>query len=436
MPQVVSKNFGVQTAQELIRDSLDNRANTYLVFAKVEPWANDASPNTPLDNTQNYVNLWRSAVGGKRITGNDMITAVPRVNWTANTVYNAYSDIAQTEQTNFYVLTSDFNVYKCIFNNNGANSTVKPTYNSPDQTSREADGYIWKYMLTLSTSDRVRFLSNDYIPIKTLSLNDGSLQWQVQQAAIDGSLNAITISNSGINYTNSANVSATIAGDGTLATAIVNLNTTTNSVANLIITEPGSGYHYANVSISGGGGTGAAAQVVISPFGGHGSDPASELGASNVIINTRLEGTEDDTFLVGNDFRQFGLILNPLRFASNTAISNATFNQTTTVLVSAGAGSYVTDEYVFQGGSLSTAVFSGRVVSFDSSNNKLFLTETSGSPTSAALQGATSSAVRFLISLTNPATKPFSGKVLYINNITPVTRATDQTEDIKLVIQF
>lgn len=436
MPQVISKNFSISTAQELIRDSLDNRANTFLVFAKVESWANDASPNTPFDNTQNYVNLWRSAVGGKRITGNDMITAVPRVNWTANTVYNAYSDIAGTQQTNFYVLTQDFNVYKCIFNNNGANSTVKPTYTTPDKTNQEADGYIWKYMLTLSTVDRVRFLSDDYMPVRTLSLDDGSLQWRVQQAAIDGSLNAIVVTNGGTNYTNAANVSATITGDGTLASATVNLNTTTNTVANVVITEPGSGYHYANVRISNGGGTGANARVVISPFGGHGSDPASELGASNVIINIRLRGTEDGAFLVGNDFRQFALVLDPISFASNETFSNLAFDQTTTVLVSAGFGDYVNDEYVFQGGTLSTAAFSGRVVSWDSANNRLFLTETNGSPTAAALQGATSSAVRFLISLTNPDVKPFTGKILYINNINSVSRAADQTEDIKLVVQF
>lgn len=436
MPQVVSKNFNVENAQEFIKDALDIRANTYLVFAKVESWANDAAPNTPFDNTQNYVNFWRSAVGGKRVTGGDMTTAVARVNWTANTVYNAYSDVANTTQTNFYVLTSDYNVYKCLYNNGGANSTIQPTYTSYDRTNQEADGYIWKYMLTLNTSDRVRFLSDSFMPIRTLTLDDGSLQWRVQQAAVDGSINVITVSNAGSSYTNTSNVTATITGDGSLATATVNLNTTTNTVANVIVTNPGSGYHYANVAISGGGGSGAVANVVISPFGGHGSNPAFELGASNVIINMRLKGTEGGDLLVGNDFRQLALVLDPIETSTGKVFANATFMQTLTALTSTGATNYVNDEYVFQGGTLATATFSGRVVSWDSTNNTVYLTETAGTPTSASLQGATSGTIRFLISTTPKEVKPYTGKVLYIDNISSITRASDQTEDIKLVVQF
>jgi len=440
MPQELSKNFGVAMATEYVRDAVDNRANTFLIIARVEAWANDASPNTPYDNIQSAVGMWRSAIGGKRVTGNDMVTATRRIDWANNTPYAAFSDKSVNlygNTNNFYAMTDDFNVYKCLANNNGSNSTVKPSYTSYDRVNKESDGYIWKYMLTLSTADRVRFLTDDFMPVRTLASNDGSLQWLVQQAAVDGAINVIDINNAGTGYTNSSNIVVTITGDGTLANATASLNTSTNVVSNITVTNQGTGYHYANAAITGGAGANATANVVISAFGGHGFQPAYELGASNVIINIRLKGTEDGKLVIGNDYRQISLIIDPVRYGTaNTIFSNTVFDQTRTIQTSTGATAYTLDELVYQGTSLSAATFSGRVVDWDNTNNVVSLTETNGTPTTAALYGVTSTTNRFLISTTNPELEPFTGKQLYIENITSVMRAEDQTEDIKLVVQF
>ena len=108
--------------------------------------------------------VWRNLISGKKITGNDITLGIKRVDWTANTKYSQYDD-ANTQlydtNTKFYVLTDDYNVYKCLYNNNYANSTVKPTYTSFAVNSTEADGYIWKYMYTLNTKDIQRFLTNN-----------------------------------------------------------------------------------------------------------------------------------------------------------------------------------------------------------------------------------------------------------------------------------
>lgn len=150
----------------------------------------------------------------KKIQSSDATHAVPRINWENNTLYDEWDD----KYTNglatlrFYALTDDFNVYKCIDNNRGANSTVKP---STTGTSIEttADGYRWKYLYTISAGERLKFLTLDYIPIKTLTANDGSAQWTVQQNARNsgnGSIHHVKIIANGAGYLHTTNTFQTV----------------------------------------------------------------------------------------------------------------------------------------------------------------------------------------------------------------------------------
>jgi hypothetical protein len=76
---------------------------------------------------------------------------------------------------------------KCLYNNNGANSTVKPTgtLTVPFITN---DNYIWKYKFSLDLSDINDFLTETYLPVKTLLTDDTSEQWDVQQTAANGAI--------------------------------------------------------------------------------------------------------------------------------------------------------------------------------------------------------------------------------------------------------
>ena len=66
------------------------------------------------------------------------------------------------------------------------------------------------------------------------------------------------------------------------------------------------------VGLSGGGDINDIAEVVISPFNGHGSDAPSELGSAGLMIVTDFDQTERGTLTVKNDYRQFGILKNPL----------------------------------------------------------------------------------------------------------------------------
>ena len=74
-----------------------------------------------------------------------MSFAAPRINWTSGTVYDYYrhdygnritggtsiqsanSGATNLYDANFYVMNSNFQVYKCLDNNNNGQSTIEPT---------------------------------------------------------------------------------------------------------------------------------------------------------------------------------------------------------------------------------------------------------------------------------------------------------------------
>lgn len=442
MTSISFKNLRINNAEQFKESVSEPSPNThlYLTYGKCDSWVNDSSPNTPNATIVSTYEVWYNMIGGKKITGNDMQHVIPKNAWASGQVYYAYDDRSTdlaNDSTKFYVLTSANRVYKCIANANnaGATSTVEPSYVGTQIGSVETDGYIWKYMYTLSASDLLNFTTTSYMPVKTLEGDDGTDQWDVQQAAISGGIHSVVVSNTGSGYTNTSNVLITLTGDGSSFEANVVLNLTSQTVSSITITDPGVGYTFANVTISGGGGSGAKGRAIISPPGGHGSNPLYELGGSKVMINAKLIGTENGVLPTTNDFRQVALIKDPYLNNSTSVASNvATFQGLTLTMV--GYGDYTEDEFVYQGIDVASAEFKARVLSWDSANSTLKVVSPVGTPVYAALVGETSAAARIIASIGNQALEPNSGQVLYIDNIVPITRAPDQTENIKIVLNF
>lgn len=412
----------------------------FLVFGKTDAWANDSAPNVSNSSVSTVYEIWNNMIGGKRILGGDLAHVIPRINWTSNTVYDAYDDKRSDlfdSNTKFYVMNSDYSVYKCIANNYGKPSTSEPTSVNPNIISTTSDGYIWKYMYTINDADKLRFTTNLYIPAKTLTVDDGSLQWQVQNTAISGSIDNIIVTNGGNNYTNISNVTISITGDGTGAIATPVLNTSANTISSILIADRGSNYSYATISINDiGTGTGSAARAIISPPGGHGSDPLYELGGKNILIDAKIRYDEEGVLPVTNDYRQIALIKDPYVNLTTNVASNIAFVQALS-LTCDGVGDFAQDEYVYQGASLGTASFVGRVLSWTNSTSKALIINTIGTPTiSQTLIGSTSFTTRVVTSKTEGLLEKYSGRLLYVDNIKPVTRSDDQIEDFQILIKF
>lgn len=447
MASVFSEDLKVQNAEnfkDLVTRQLSN-TRLYFTFGKVTSWANDAAPPQANTSVTTLNEVWSNMVGAKLLTGNEVRHVIPKKTWITNTTYSAYdhctcSLILFSPNVTFYVMTTDWNVYKCLANNNGATSTVMPTQIYVDKAIEETDGYVWKYMYTVPVAERTRFSTNEYIPVRTLKESDGSLQWQVQQAAVPGAIEAIKMTNFGSGYTNANAITITITGDGTGATALPRINSG-NYLTNIIITNKGAGYTYANVTITDANttpGTGAAARAMISPTGGHGSDPLRELGGSYLILNPRLETSENGKFPVTNDYRQVSIISNPrLAARPNTIASNALYSQYTSVIFDYSTSDYQQDEIVYQGASLAAATFKGTVLNWDVSGNTMYITNATGSVSVGEIMvGSNSATEKFVQSVKTNELAPYTGQLLYIDNIEPITRAADQIEDFKIVMKF
>lgn len=190
----------------------------------------------------------------KRILSGDVSHVIPRYNWTSGQTYTEYNDIGTNILSDtFYVVTDEYNVYKCLSNNSspvntsGVPSVYKPSGSSSNTVITTADGYVWKYMYTISTADALKFLTTTHIPVKYLESDDGSPQWQVQTDATPGAIEIIKVTSGGSGYDFAPTVTIIGDGDGATATAAISANTVTS----ITMTNRGSGYTNATVVFSG-----------------------------------------------------------------------------------------------------------------------------------------------------------------------------------------
>jgi hypothetical protein len=431
MASIVTSKFRVHNAEQFV-ESFSEASNTimYLFIGKPTAFPDDNSPPTPVNSTANIeFTPWREMYGAKRVNTSDVTHAIERYDWTSGTVYDYYDDQdTNLLEDDFYVMTDEYNVYKCLWNAGGTTSTSKPTGKSTTEFIA-GDGYVWKYMYTVSTSNALKFLTNDYIPVQTLASDDGSDQWDVQTAAVDGAIHIVEVTNGGSGYTDSANLAVSISGDGTGATA--NATVVANVVTAVTVTAIGSGFTSATVSFSGGGGANAAATAIISPKGGHGANAIEELGGKYVMLNVRLDGTEGNTISTANEFRTVGLVRNPFLYDTSDRATASTYRQTYKYTLSGVSGTYVLDEVVTSGSNTAT------VVEWDSVGSILYTTlplnqEFANAAVVAGAGGATGT----IAVIDDPGLEPYSGDLLYVENRVPIGRADDQIEDVKLVIQF
>ncbi len=272
----------------------------------------------------------------------------------------------------------------------------------------------------------------EFIPVKKLASDDGSLQWTVQAASINGALYRARVVTGGTGYTSAPSVTITGDGTGAVATATVSGGVLTG----ITFTNPGSGYTRAQITLSGGGASvQGTARVVISPAGGHGSDPVGELGGFYIMFQVLLEGADGSgDFIVDNDYRQLGIVRNPQNYGTTTTSTATTLNALTTLNHGAVTGGSFAKDTTVTGG---TSGAKGYIVSVGSGNIKIYQNEDTGykafNSTEVISVGGISAT---LSSITNPEVKKYSGEVMYIENRTAVNRASSQTEDVRLVVEM
>ena len=173
MTAIVTSKFRTVNAENFKDDVGSN--SVYVAIGKPDVWSlttsdvTDTTPFTPNDHLDDEGEARANFMAMQKISPTDITHVVPRCNWETGLSYVAWdSNDGSIFDKKFYVITTEFKVYKCIVKGAGP-STVQPTQTLTPPTA-ESDGYVWKYMYTLSVADSEKFLTTSFLPIKTVSL--------------------------------------------------------------------------------------------------------------------------------------------------------------------------------------------------------------------------------------------------------------------------
>jgi len=473
----------------------------------------DATPPAPKDSFEQENDYWDTMIALKKISAGDVNQVVKKNIWTSGTTYDMYRhDISRTNTSkpsgatslysaNYFVINEDYKVYICLQNGtNPENPTGRPSLDQPTFTDLEprtagdsGDGYIWKYLYTIKPSEIVKFDSTNFMPVPKnweASTDNAAVR---DNALTSGQLKIVTITNRGVGLgtANRTYTRVPIKGDGSGAEVTIVINND-SKVDSVTVSRGGSGYTYGTVDlISGGVPTGSTSpifNVIIPPQGGHGSDIYRELGASNVLVYSRIENdTENPDFITGNQIARVGIVENPETYGSSTLLSESKVSAIYALKLTGigySTASFTADSRITQTiGVGSTAV--GRVVSYDSATGVLKywqdkslvgfnsdgsqnisptygfnLNRFTSSPSTGGSVNIIGGSVTlgidtsftgvsttinsrtyylgqsFINGISNPEVKKYSGNIIYVDNRPSITRSTNQKEDIKVILQF
>ena len=499
MAAIITEKFRRHNSTQFYESFSEASKNVYyLMIGKSAPFTSgtsggtDDSPPTPVDDVGTEFYTWDQTIALKNIASTEVTYSVPRRDWANSTTYDMYEHNISSSNTTtsgasnvydatFYFRTSDNRVYKVIDNNAGtAYSGSEPT--STSTSPFELGGYTLKYMYTISASGANKFLTADFMSVATDST--------VSAAATDGAIESLVVT-AGSGYTNGTYYAA-VYGDGTSAGtssgAIIRITVSGGTIqlfgltagTDTTVNTAGAAYTYGTVNLgssytfsdtdlssasSMGSGTGGAISVVISPKEGHGNDAVNELGGHYVMMRATLTGAEADDVLAGNDFRNIAVITDPTTYGTSTVASSTTYRQTYALKLTSVSGTFTADEKISQ----ATTGAIGKVIEWDSALSILYYHQerygdygtnsttgayvafsgvnvvTGASSSAAGTPDATadtvvtlanSNTITFTDGYANPELQPDSGNIIYQENRKPISRATDQTEDIKIIVEF
>ena len=424
-------------------------ASLYCFLARVDPWDDENNPPMPTEDVRYTKNVFKNIFAARHITATDISPVIQRIDWTSGTIYDVYDDTIDMMALDnngmllkmFYVKNKYDQVFKCLWNNNGGSSTVEPyfepgTYNT-NNVFQGSDMYKWKYMYTIDIGSKLKFMDTSWMPVPI-----GSNTPNPNTTAGSGSIDVINVTYGGGLYDPAnAAITVTVTGDGTGATGTAVVSG--SAITDIVVTNPGSNYTYANVSITSSLGFSATAVAPTSPIGGHGYDPISELACSHVMLSVEFNGSESGLIPTDITYHQVGILTNPtLNSLSNstsgyTPASGDIYKTTTDFVVAPGFGTYQNDEIIYQGDSIDTATFFGTILSFDPATNVVRVLNMTGTPiTNAPIKGAVSKTTRTLLQYITPDFQIFSGYISYIENRTGVQRSTDGIEQYRFVLGY
>ena len=531
MPAIVTDQFRILNANNFV-ESVENTNNSYYVFiglsnptgaptitgyGRTSDWNTSSKTPSPIDSFSYRAHSGDTMMFGKKISSANIRRIIRRVDWTSGSRYEIYrDDYSATNQSpltqanrlydaNYYVLNKDFKVYVCIDNGSSGTNVLgnisqdEPTFTDlePSKAGNSGDGYVWKYLFTVSPSDIIKFDSTEYITVPNdwATSTDAQIRSVRENGNSDVNLNQIKhvyIENAGTGYANGLAQEVDILGDGTGAKARVDV--VNGKITDVTVSAGGKGYSYGIVDLgtinSNVSATGRAKLIPIIPPGlGHGSDVYSELGTDKVIIYARFDDSTKD-FPIDTKFAQIGIVKNPTKVGTNVVYTDTTYSSLQAFKFSTVTGTPQVGEEISQiltlspnAGKVATGFIAsydketkvlkyfrdrslhfnkstydqtdytgisttGRIYQFESSNTAndiegktsgfsgsidLSFSKGTDNPTGNKLINL---GVNFNAGLSESEINKGSGDIVYLDNRPQIVRNSRQKEDIKIILEF
>ena len=517
MAAIVTDQFRILNASNFV-DNVTDSNNSYYVFVGLSnPTTSgfgrktDFNTDTPSPiDSFDYMNFVGDNMSfGKKVTSDNIRRLVRKITWSRGTKYEMYRHDYSNENkspntgssrlydANYYVMNSDFKVYVCIDNgSSGISSTGnasldEPTFTDlePSKAGTSGDGYLWKYLFTVSPSDIIKFDSTDFISVSNNWTSSTDAQITAVRDNGDSDVNnnqikKVYIDNQGNGYTNGTGQEVAILGDGTGGKVVIDV--VNNKITNAVVSSGGKGYTYGIVDLGAIGNTSASVKAklipIIPPSKGHGHDIYKELGSDRVLVFARFDTSTTNDFPVNTSFSQIGILKNPTSIGSTNLFTDPTFssvgalkftsfnvepkvgeilsqnvtggtakgfvaafdNETQVVKFvqdrsnTLNPSSFDSTDYV------GVSTFS-KVLSFESNSNSVAgnqgfnatidtgFTGVSTNPTGTKL---ISLDTQFTQGIANPEINKKSGDIVYLDNRPLISRNARQKEDVKIILEF
>ena len=450
MPAIVTDALRRQIAQDFFDQFTEDTRKYYIGIGRSEQWDSSETVPTPTNSPQT-IQAFRNALQGvKKVEATSLV--VPRNNWASGVIYSQFDDQQAGYPTSPYYVKNEANqVYVCLEVGRNAAGTAVPSTNEPTHSNNDArrlaDGYVWKFLYTISAASANSFMSSNFMPVQVQGATDSNStgiqlkQEEVQNNAKAGEILNLVITDGGAGYSSLPTI--TITGTGSNASFIPAIDSATGRLVRLRAEDSsngdvkgfGTGYTRAIVSITGGGASqNATARAVLGPDSGMGKDPREDLRSTSVMFHSDLLGTDSD-LIVNQDFRQVGLIRDP-KTSAGAAFLLTTGNSLKSMTLSSIVTEFTADKTILGSTTAAKAIIDeidSNQIFYHQTDDTGFLTFQDGeliTETNGAGDGVIDSALR------SPEVDPETGARLYIDNRKPVSRALAQNEDIKVVVQF
>jgi hypothetical protein len=291
----------------------------------------------------------------------------------------------------------------------------------------------------IATEPGIGYTTASIVPVSTtgsgavitpnISLGDlNTNQANVELLSTPGTIDAIKVTDGGSGY---SYATVTIDGDGTGATAEAII--IDGAITQITMLTHGSDYTKATVAISGNGAN-ATARAIVSPINGHGYNAVTEFFATDITLFSSISNEKNQGFTVANDYRQLGIIKNPQNFNVTTRFESSTGSSCYLVSVNSPLvselpnDSLVTDdnnnEYRIVASSVGVATSTMLLQSLDNQslaiNQNLYYDDK----------------ILTVTNFTDPEVNKYSGNLLFIDNRNAFVPSPQQTISIKTAIRL